>query len=148
MARIVEHVRTPQDREVAFDHLADFTTTASWDPGITRAERLDDGPIGVGSRFRVHVRLGPVSVPCVYEIVTYDRPEHLVLLTSSPVHHGRDDVRFRTTTDGTEITWDAEFGLRGPGVLADPLLAIGFRRAGRAAVAGLADALQGRVLPT
>ena len=147
MARIVEHVRTPRSREEAFDHLADFSTTASWDPGISRAERLDDGPLGVGSRFRVHVRLGLVTAPFVYEIVTYDRSDHLVLETRSPLHFGRDDVRFRSTVDGTEVTWDAEFAVRGPGGrLIDPLLGVGFRRTGRAAVAGLADALDGRVL--
>lgn len=146
MARIVEHIRTPQPREVAFDHLADFSTTADWDPGITQATRLDDGPIGLGSRFRVHVKLGPTPVPFVYEIVTYDRAEHLVLDTIGPFHAGRDDVRFRSTVDGTEIVWNAEFRVRGPGRLIDPLLAVGFRRAGRAAVAGLAEALEGRVL--
>lgn len=147
MARIVEHVRTPRSREEAFDHLADFTTTATWDPGITRARRLDDGPLGVGSRFEVHVKLGLVAVPFVYEITTYDRTDHLVLVTRGPFHVGRDDVRFRTTVDGTEVTWDAEFAVRGPGGrLIDPLLAIGFRRTGRAAVAGLAEALSGRVL--
>lgn len=149
MARITEHVRTPRDREAAFDHLADFTTTAAWDPGIARAERLDDGPIGLGSRFRVHVRLGLVAVPFTYEITTYERADHLVLETLGPWHRGRDDVRFRSTLDGTEITWDAEFAVTGPldvGRLLDPLLGVGFRRTAREAVDGLASALEGRVL--
>lgn len=149
VARITEHVRTPLEREAAFDHLADFTTTAAWDPGIARAERLDDGPIGLGSRFRVHLRLGLVTVPLVYEITAYDRADHLVLDTRSPLHRGRDDVRFRSTLDGTEITWDAEFAVTGPfevGRLLDPVLGVGFRRAAREAVDGLARALEGRVL--
>ena len=88
-----------------------------------------------------------VTTPFVYEIVTYDRPGHLVLETRGPLHVGRDDVRFRSTVEGTEVTWDAEFAVRGPGGrLLDPLLGVGFRRTGRAAVAGLADALDGRVL--
>ena len=145
MARIIEHVRTPVPPEGAFDLLADFTSTADWDPQIVAAERLDDGPLGVGSRFRVVVRLGVVPTPMVYEIVHFDRPDRLVLDTRSPLHEGRDDVRFRAALDGTEVTWDATFALRGPGRLLDPLLAVGFRRAGRAAVAGLAEALDGHV---
>jgi dehydrogenase/reductase SDR family member 12 len=145
MARITEHVEAPVTPEMAFDHLADFTTTADWDPGIAAAERLDDGPIGLGSRFQVRSRIGLVTVPLVYEITRYERPDRLVLSTIGPVHRGEDDVRFEARADGgTAVTWRAMFAVRGPiGRLLDPGLAVGFRRVGKAAVAGLERSLRG-----
>jgi hypothetical protein len=139
MARITEQLVSPATPEVAFDTLADFTTTAEWDPGIAVAERLDDGPIRLGSRYKVGSKMGPVTIPLVYEITHYERPERIVLSTSGPFHRGEDDVRFAAAPDGgSAVTWNAMFSVRGPiGRLLEPALAVGFRRVGRAAIAGL-----------
>lgn len=143
MASISATITTPASPQACFDHVADFTTTADWDPGITSARRLDDGPIGLGSRFQVGVRFGPISAPFVYEITAFEPGERVVLTTHSLAHHGVDDVRFAPRADGgTDVEWNAEFRVRGPGRLIDPALGVGFRRVARAAVAGLEDALQ------
>jgi hypothetical protein len=144
VARIAETLRVPSTPEDAFDLVADFTSTEGWDPGIRSARRLDDGPIGVGSRFEVQLALGPTEAPLTYEITRYERPSRVVLTTVGRLHRGEDDVRFRAVDGGTEVVWGAEFALRGPGRLLDPLLGVGFRRAAREAVAGLAEALGGR----
>lgn len=147
MARITEQLASPATPEVAFDTLADFTTTAEWDPGIAAAERLDDGPIGLGSRFKVRSKIGLGTIPLVYEITGYERPDQLVLSTSGPFHRGEDDVRFEAGPDGgTVVTWTATFVVRGPiGRLIDPAWRIGFQRVGKAAVAGLGRFLQEQV---
>jgi hypothetical protein len=144
MARITERLDVPTPVEAAFDHVADFTTTVGWDPSIVAAERLDTGPIGLGSRFRVRLKLGLTTVPLVYEITAYERPSRVVLTTSGPAHRGEDDVRFAAHADGgTTVTWNAEFAVRGPiGRLLDPALGVGFRRTAAAAVAGLERSLQ------
>lgn len=141
MARIRETLHVPISPEQAFDHVADFTTAAAWDPGITESRRLDDGPIGLGSRFQVRVRFGPVALPMVYEITHYERPGRVVLRTKSLVHEGEDDVRFAASDDGTEVLWNAMFRVRGPGLLIDPALGVGFRRVGAKAVQGLERSL-------
>jgi carbon monoxide dehydrogenase subunit G len=146
VARITETLHVPAAVDDAFDLVADFTSTEGWDPGIRSARRLDDGPIGLGSRFQVQLGLGPVNAPLVYEITTFERPGRVVLTTTGPLHRGEDDVRFRAVGSGTEVVWDAEFAVRGPvGKLVDPFLGVGFRRAARGAVDGLASALGGRV---
>ena len=141
MARISEPLHVPVPVETAFDHVADFTTTAGWDPGITEARRLDDGPIGLGSRFEVQLRLGLVTVPLVYEITAYQRPHRVVLTTRGLAYRGEDDVRFEATAEGTKVTWNALFALRGPGLLLDPVLGVGFRRTAAKAVEGLERSL-------
>jgi len=137
MARISEPLTLDIPQELAFDQVADFTTTATWDPGISDARRLDDGPLGVGSRFEVQSRQGPVTVPLVYEITAYDRPHRVVLETKGLLHQGEDDVTFESVEGGTLVTWNAQFRLRGPGRLVDPALAVGFRRVVDKAVVGL-----------
>jgi dehydrogenase/reductase SDR family member 12 len=141
VARLTEILEVPTDRELAFDHIADFTTTAAWDPSIAASDRLDSGRLGEGSRFRVRLRLGPVTVPLVYEITTYDRPDRVVLTTIGATHRGEDDVRLEPTGTGTRVIWRAMFQLRGPGKLIDPVLGVGFRGVGKAAVAGLETSL-------
>ena len=46
-----------------------------------------------------------------------------------------------SATGGSEVRWDAVFALRGPLVILEPLLRIGFRRTARKAVDGLEAAL-------
>ena len=137
MARIRATIRADVPPEVAFDLIADFTSTVRWDPGIRSAERLDAGPLGVGARFAVGIALGARTSEVVYTITTYDRPSHVVLETVSAFHRGVDDVRFRADGDGCIVEWSAAFSLRGPGLLLDPLLGVGFRRVAAKAVAGL-----------
>lgn len=138
MARVSVPLTVPIPPELAFDNLADFTTTAIWDSGITATRRLDDGPLGVGSRFEVHSSfVGPVSLPLVYEITTYDRPHRVVLETKGRFHQGQDDVTFTPEGNGTRVTWNAAFRVRGPGRLIDPALGVAFRRVVNDAVRGL-----------
>jgi hypothetical protein len=122
--------------------VADFTNTRHWDPQIDEARRFDSGPIGVGSAFEVALRIGSRTTMLVYTVMTFAPDEHVVLETSGPWYRGRDDVRIRpSATGGSEVRWDAVFALRGPLVILEPLLRIGFRRTARKAVDGLEAAL-------
>jgi len=149
MARIVEHFPVPVPPSVVFAYVADFANTRDWDPMIEAAERRDEGPLRVGSSFDVSLRMGSRIVPLVYTITVLRPDEHVVLETSGSWYRGRDDVRIRPSesgsdggsTGGSEVQWDATFALRGPLMLFDPLLAIGFRRTAAMAVAGLRAAL-------
>jgi hypothetical protein len=132
------------DREVtsaqrpAFDAVADFTSSAAWDPGIASSRRLDEGPVGQGSRFEVRYRFGPLTLPLVYEITRFERPTRVVLTTRSLLHAGEDDVRFRSSDGGTDVSWRARFSFRGPGRLLEPLLRVAFPRVAQEAGDGLA----------
>jgi hypothetical protein len=129
-------------REHACDTVADFTSSAAWDPGVVSARRLDQGPLQVGSRFELRYRVaGPVTIPLVYELTRFDRPDRVVLSTRSLVHAGEDDVRFEAGATNTRVVWRARFGLRGPGRLLEPLLRRGFPAVAAEAGDGLRDHL-------
>jgi hypothetical protein len=148
MARIVETFPVPVPPATAFAYVADFTNTREWDPMIEAASRHDDGPLRVGSAFEVALRIGSRTVPLVYTITELRPDERVVLETSGSWYRGRDDVRIRPAESdgGSEVRWDATFALRGPLMVLEPLLAVGFRRTARLAVAGLRAALV--ALPT
>ena len=134
---------TSASRDEVFDFIADFTTSQQWDPGIAAAKRLGDVPVALGSRFEVRYRAGLVTLPLIYEITRYERPDRLVLSTRGLTHHGEDDVQVETTGEGTRIIWRATFGLRGPGRLLEPFLQRAFPKVADEAGDGLQTCLRG-----
>ncbi len=148
MARIIETFTAPVPPATAFALVADFTTTASWDPLISAARRLPGGPggPGVGDRVEVDLAMGGRTIPAVYETTLHEPPSRVVLETRGSWFRGRDDIRVAAgATPGTsEVTWDATFALRGPLALLDPVLARGFRTVAARAVEGLRAALAAR----
>lgn len=145
MARLTETAIVERPIEEVFAYLVDFSSTEEWDPGVRSARRLDAGEPGVGSRYRLQFGVGPTTFPLVYETVTSDPLTRIVHRTSGTVHRGVDDIQLEEVGEGrTRITWDAEFALRGPGRLVDPALRVGFGRAAKDAMEGLAAALDGR----
>jgi hypothetical protein len=155
MARIIETFPVPVPPATAFAYVADFTNTREWDPMIEAASRRDTGPLKVGSAFEVTLRMGSRTIPLVYTITELHPDARVVLETSGSWYRGRDDVRIRPAGlagsgadagGSSEVRWDATFALRGPLMLLEPLLAVGFRRTARLAVEGLRAALT--ALPT
>ena len=145
MATIHETIPVDRPAHEVFDAIADFTTTQHWDPGVARSVQVVGDTVEVGAAFDVDLDIPglPVHPTFRYVIETHDRPHHVVLVTSTPLAAGRDDIRVVPRgADACTVEWSATFRLRGPGALLDPLLAVGFRRVGAKAVAGLASWLR------
>lgn len=144
MARITETVEVALPAATVFEYLANFDHTAEWDPGIAAAERLDQGPLEVGSRFLLQANLGVTTAPLEYEITRLESPTRVTLVTEGKLVSGEDDIRIDPLGDERcQVTWDARFGFKGSiGALVDPLLAPGFQVVGRRAVAGLESKLR------
>jgi len=143
--------RTTQTRIVegtpaaVFDLLAAFERTAEWDPGVSSAERLDPGPVAVGTRFRVVARFLGQSVPMTYQVVRHQPPHALELEGEASASRAHDVIVLRPVGDGaTEVTWSLTLRGRGPMRLADPFLGPVLRRLGRAALDGLQAHCTGR----
>ncbi len=149
MARYRGTVISTRSAEETFDYMADFANAAEWDPGTAGAERLDDGPVGRGSTFRLGVRVGTRVVPLDYRIVTYDRPWRVVLLGESDTIRSEDTVTVTPTADGGSIlTYAADLRLKGAFAAANPLLPLVFDRIGDKGVAGLRRTLGGPPVAT
>ena len=144
MARYTTSIRSPLSPDAAYDGLADFTSVADWDPGVTGAVRVDDGELALGSAFDVDVAMGPKAITFRYHLTEIDPPHQFVLRAERGPFVSLDTVTVEVAEDGESIvTYDAVLELKGLLGLFDPVLAIGFRRVGDKAAEGLRRHLDG-----
>ena len=58
------------------------------------AQRLDSGPVGRGTRYRLGVRIGGTVAPMEYRISVFEPPTRVVLVGSGSGVAAVDDIRF------------------------------------------------------
>ena len=125
----------------AFAYMADFSNARFWDPSVSRATRVGDGPIGLGSAFSIVARFARRDVPLTYSIVAYDPPAKIVLEARSGFA-SRDTITVEASASGGSLVhYDALLAFNGLARLADPLMQLVFNRVGAKAKAGLETAL-------
>lgn len=137
MTRLVEQVTTSLPREQAFDYVADFARQAEWDPNTVSSRRLDDGELGVGSRFALDVKVGSRTAPMEYHITEYQRPAKVVLVGEGSGVRSYDIITFSEGQEGTRVDYDVEIKLSGLLGVIQPLLGRAFAGIARGAVTGM-----------
>lgn len=141
MTRLHERIETALPMEQAFDYIADFANSQTWDPGVVSATRHSDGPLAVGTRFALDVRMGGRVAPMEYRISELQRPDRVVFVGTGSKVHAVDDIRFERAGSGTVIDYTADIRLGGLMRLAQPLLGPVFARIARDAAAGMEHTL-------
>jgi carbon monoxide dehydrogenase subunit G len=144
MTRLHERIPTVLPPEAVFDYVADFQSAAEWDPGVARARRIDGGPIGVGTRYELGVRMGRRVVPMTYRITVFERPTRVVLEGAGANVEAVDDIRFEPRAGGTVVDYSADIRLRGWMRLAQPFVGGALEKVGRAAAAGMTRTLSAK----
>ncbi len=142
MTVLRERIDTALPLELAFAFVADFVNAERWDPGVATSVRTNPGPVGVGARYRLGVRMGGRIVPMDYEVTSFDAPRRVVL-----EGHGRgvdaiDEIRFSATDGGTRIDYMADIRLVGLLRLVAPFAGGALARIGRDARLGMERALE------
>ena len=137
MTTLAEHLTTSLDREAAFDYVADFGRQAEWDPNTVSSRRIDDGPLGVGARFALEVRMGPRTTSMEYRITEYDAPSRVVLVGEGSGVWSQDVITFHELPDGTRVDYVADIRLRGLLGFIQPLLGRAFSGIAKGAVTGM-----------
>jgi hypothetical protein len=149
MARLHETLDTALPPEEAFAVVADFANAPAWDPGTVAAERLDAGPVGVGTRYRLQVRMGGRTAPMQYRIVTFEPSHRVVLVGEGSNVTARDEIRFDAAPGGgTHVDYQADIRLGGWMRLLSPVAGGALRRIGQDARAGMQRALDARARGT
>ena len=144
MAVLKERIDTRLDIDDAFAFVADFSNSAHWDPGVASSERLDDGPLRVGARYLLGVRMGGRITPMTYTITLLDRPNRVVLAGEGSGVSAVDDISFETAGSGTAVSYTADIRLRGILRLLAPFAGGAFRRVAENARGGMQRALDER----
>lgn len=144
MAVLKERIDTPLDIDDAFAFIADFANSAQWDPGTATSERIDDGPLRVGSRFRLGVRMGARIAPMTYTITRLEDPRRVVLAGEGSGVSAVDDISFSSSGGRTVIDYSADIRLRGLLRLLAPFAGGAFKRLADNARAGMQRTLDER----
>jgi carbon monoxide dehydrogenase subunit G len=144
MTILHERIETTLPSDEAFAFVADFANAARWDPGVASSELIGSGPIGVGTRYRLGVRVRGRVVPMTYEITRFEPATRVVLAGSGSGVVAVDDIRFESTDAGTRIDYTADIRLRGVMRLATPFAGGSFARIARDARDGMQRALDTR----
>ena len=79
MPRLHEIIETSLPIDETFAFVADFANASSWDPGVATSERIDDGPVGLGTRYGLGIRMRGRVSPMEYRITAYEVPGRVVL---------------------------------------------------------------------
>jgi hypothetical protein len=146
MTTLNERIETTLPIEDTFAYVADFANSATWDPGVATAERLDAGALGVGSRFRLGVRLGGRVAPMDYRITVFEPSTRVVLVGSGSGVSAVDDIRFASIAGGTRVDYTADIRLGGLLRFVQPFLGRAFANLGRNAVDGMQRTLDARAV--
>lgn len=146
MARYVARVSSGFTPERVYDYLANFTTIAEWDPGVTSAELLSGQPATEGAIYRVVAAFGPRKIPLDYRVL-FAAPPHsrqpgrILLEATTSEFSSRDIIEVSAADTGCVAVYDATLELAGLRQVADPLMQLAFNIVGRRAENGLITAL-------
>ncbi len=144
MTRLHETIDTALPVDEAFAFIADFANAQHWDPGVAASERLDAGPVGLGARYRLGIRMRGRVAPMEYRITTYVPPSRVVLTGQGSGVSAVDEIRFEATAAGTRIDYTADIRLGGWMRLVEPFAGGAFRKIAADALGGMQAALDAR----
>lgn len=144
MTRLHEIIETPLPVEDAFAFIADFANSQHWDPGVATSERIDDGPVGLGARYRLGVRMRGRVAPMEYRITAFEAPSRVVLTGEGSGVSAVDEIRFEPIDSGTRIDYTADIRLGGWMRLIQPLAGGTFEKIAKDALGGMQRTLDER----
>lgn len=115
--------------EVVIPYLADFTHAVQWDPGTVRCERIDDGPVKVGSSWRNTSKIVGISTELAYTLEQLG-DERIVLVGRNDTATSTETIDVTRSGTGSSITYTNELQFNGAAKLAAPLGKIIFEKLG------------------
>jgi hypothetical protein len=128
MARVTGEILINRPVALVFDYVADQRNEPIYNPRMLRSEKITDGPIGVGTRFRATTRSGRRVVEMLIEITEYNRPRRLGSRTTMSSVDVNGGSTFEPVDGATRMSWSWEVSPRGLLRLLGPLIARQGRR--------------------
>jgi len=144
MTKLHERIETTLPIDDAFAFVADFANASHWDPGVATSERIDAGPVGLGARYDLGIRLRGRIAPMEYRITTYEPSTRVVLTGEGSGVSAVDEIVFAATPTGTAIDYTADIRLGGWMRLVQPFAGGAFRKIASDALGGMQVALDAR----
>lgn len=122
MSRISGHVVIARPMDEVFDYVADQRNEPDYNDRMTRVEKLTEGPIGVGTRFRATAGRFPFGTDIEVETTGFDRPRYLASWTTLRSADIEGHLTLAAVGGGTELVWSWHLRPHGPARLLGPLV--------------------------
>ncbi len=90
--------------EDVFDFVADECNEPRYNPQMTRAEKMTDGPIGVGTKFH-SVMTGAGGADMTIEFTEFDRPRRIAETIRMSNMNINGILTFASVSGGTCMSW-------------------------------------------
>ena len=120
-----------------FDFVADATNEPRFNPSMRRAEKITEGPIGVGTRFKAETTSGGRPVEMIIEFTGFERPRWIREIAQMAAMDLEGTLTFEPLSGGTRMRWSWELKPRGALKLITPLVALMGRRSEKRIWSGL-----------
>jgi len=127
--------------EQAFDYLSDPRAELEWNPRCEVMDKLTDGPVGEGTRYRAKWKSSPFVE---LETVRFDRP-HTWTMHNAGLIEVTFTARLEPVSEGTKLHVEFEPRPHGWFRLVFPVFLLVIRREERANMTYLRDALERRL---
>lgn len=113
--------------EAVLTYLEDFGNAEAWDPGTQKCERLDEGPIKVGSQWHNVSKIAGITAELTYTLD--QRTDDTVRFVG--VNDGSttsDTITVVPHEDGSMLTYEAVIEMKGAAKLASPAMKLVFEK--------------------
>ncbi len=144
MPRLHETIETRLPIDETFALVADFANCSQWDPNTVTSDRIDDGPVRVGARYRLGVRQRGGIVPMEYRVTAWEPGRRVVLAGEGSGVRATDEIRFESIPSGTRVDYTADINLTGWMRLVGPFAGGALEKIARDAAAGMQRVLDDR----
>jgi uncharacterized protein YndB with AHSA1/START domain len=133
--------RSPED---VFDFCSDLRSELQWNPKVKYVEKLTDGPVGVGTRYRARwSNSGPTAV----ELTQFDPPRSWETTATARGMAIRFQGTVTDATPGARYTASLELHPKGLARLVAPLALLAMRRQDQQHMHRIREALESSAVP-
>lgn len=124
----------------AFDYLSDLRAELEWNPACRVMEKLTEGPVGIGTRYRAKWSNSPYVE---LETMAYERPRSWTMHNGGPIEVGLT-CTLEAVSEGTRLTSDFTATPHGWFRVVFPLFLMSIRRQEVRNMGLIKGALEGR----
>jgi carbon monoxide dehydrogenase subunit G len=118
--RFVNTITINRDPAAVFAYLAQFENLPQWNYAIAETQKITDGPVRVGARYR-QLRTVPTRSEESFEVIEYEPDRRLMIRGQIGPLFGDISYILEHAGDGTMLTNAADLHAGGPLRLVEPL---------------------------
>ena len=140
MITVAGSVETKLSAGKAFAFLSEFENTSEWDPSTPVMDKLTPGPVAVGHRYHAESVFRGKRQSLEYEVIELTE-NHIKLRGENKTVTAFDSIDVGPSGAGSVVRSTAEFSIKGPAKIIQPLLKPAFRSLRDPALNGIRDTL-------